>query len=58
MGLFYVNLETKAGPVALPNSGVLASAIGPGARSPGDEDEEQPEETRQEPGPEHGGPRR
>ncbi|MBA2274880.1 MAG: mechanosensitive ion channel family protein [Actinobacteria bacterium] len=60
MGLFYVNLATKAGPVALPNSGVLASAIGPGARTPEDEDEhdDKSDETRQDPGPEQGGPRR
>ncbi len=60
MGLFYVNLSTKAGPVALPNSGVLASAIGPGARTPEDEEEkdDQPDETPQDPGPEQGGPRR
>lgn len=61
MGLFYVNLNTKSGPVALPNSGVLASAIGPGARAPEDgEDEEadKPDETQQEPGPDQGGPRR
>ena len=59
MGLFYVNLDTKAGPVALPNSGVLASAVGPGARSPSDdEDDDAPDETQTEPGPEQGGPRR
>jgi small-conductance mechanosensitive channel len=59
MGLFYVNLATKAGPVALPNSGVLASAIGPGARAPEDnEDEDKPDETQQDPGPEQGGPQR
>ncbi len=59
MGLFYVNLATKAGPVALPNSGVLASAIGPGARTPeDDEDRDKPDETQQDPGPEQGGPRR
>ena len=34
MSLFYVALETKAGPVQLPNAGVLAAAIGPGARGP------------------------
>jgi small conductance mechanosensitive channel len=33
MGLFYVKLETKTGPVALPNAGVLASAVGPGVRA-------------------------
>lgn len=33
MSLFYVRMETSQGPVALPNAGVLASAVGPGARS-------------------------
>jgi small-conductance mechanosensitive channel len=37
MGLYYVTLETETGTVALPNAGVLASAIGPGARSSADE---------------------
>lgn len=50
MGLFYVSLQTKLGPVQLPNAGVLASAIGPGARSPDDEPEME-----DDPGPEHGG---
>lgn len=43
MGLFYVRLQTEYGPVQLPNAGVLASAIGPGARSPKEEPQEQPE---------------
>ena len=38
IGLFYVNMTTERGPVALPNAGVLAAAVGPGARSP-EEDE-------------------
>lgn len=47
MSLFYVHLSTTNGPVALPNAGVLASAIGPGARAAKDEpkvemDEEPP----------------
>lgn len=50
MGLFYVRLETDLGPVQLPNAGVLASAVGPGARSPDEEPEEE-----QDPGPAHGG---
>lgn len=33
MGLFYVGLATENGPVALPNAGVLTAAIGPGART-------------------------
>jgi small conductance mechanosensitive channel len=41
MSLFYVKLQTTTGPVSLPNSGVLASAIGPGVRAaeePAEED--------------------
>jgi small-conductance mechanosensitive channel len=49
MGLFYVSLNTERGPVQLPNAGVLASAVGPGAR--GDDDEEIDDD----PGPQHGG---
>ena len=54
MSLFYVHLVTDHGAVALPNAGVLASAIGPGARSPKDEREpdEQPPDDH---GPAHGG---
>jgi small-conductance mechanosensitive channel len=33
MGLFYVDVLTEMGPVKLPNAGVLAGAVGPGARS-------------------------
>lgn len=45
MSLFYVHLMTASGPVSLPNAGVLASAIGPGARSDKkDEEEELPDE--------------
>lgn len=51
MGLFYVSLATERGPVQLPNAGVLASAVGPGARSP---DDEEPE-VEDDPGPAHGG---
>ena len=53
MSLFYVDLQTPSGPVKLPNSGVLASAIGPGARVPSDE---QPRPERQEVDPAEGGP--
>lgn len=42
MGLFYVTLQTVRGSVQLPNSGVLASAIGPGAR--GSSDDEPPDD--------------
>ncbi|MGH2827653.1 MAG: mechanosensitive ion channel domain-containing protein [Actinomycetota bacterium] len=38
MGMFYVDMVTDNGPVKLPNAGVLASAIGPGARAPANED--------------------
>jgi small-conductance mechanosensitive channel len=41
MSLFYVKVETAQGPVALPNAAVLASAIGPGARTPKDEKEDE-----------------
>jgi small-conductance mechanosensitive channel len=40
MGLFYVRLQTKTGPAALPNAGVLASAIGPGVRAATHDDAE------------------
>lgn len=33
MSLFYVRMLTSRGPVVLPNAGVLAAAVGPGARS-------------------------
>ncbi len=33
MSLFYVRMLTNRGPVVLPNAGVLAAAVGPGARS-------------------------
>ena len=63
MSMFYVHLETEIGPVALPNAGVLAAAVGPGARSVTTEDkenegaeEDQAMPTRPEPGPAHGGP--
>ncbi len=51
MSLYYVHLLTDQGAVALPNAGVLASAVGPGAR-PKEEEEEPPEK---DPGPAHGG---
>lgn len=63
MSMFYVHLETEIGPVALPNAGVLAAAVGPGARSVTTEDKEneESEEKDKEPaqipetGPAHGG---
>lgn len=52
MSMFYVHMLTTKGPVALPNAGVLAAAIGPGARSePEENEEEEPS-----PGPREGGP--
>lgn len=46
MTLFYVHLATELGPVMLPNAGVLASAVGPGARAEKqkerDEEEDKP----------------
>jgi small-conductance mechanosensitive channel len=49
MGMFYVDLVTDNGPVKLPNAGVLASAIGPGARAPAAEDEPIDENTVEHP---------
>lgn len=49
MSLFYVRMLTKRGPVVLPNAGVLAAAVGPGARSADPDDED-------DAGPETGGP--
>ncbi|MQA99769.1 MAG: mechanosensitive ion channel [Actinobacteria bacterium] len=37
MGFFYVKIQTKRGRVELPNAVALASAVGPGVRSPSDE---------------------
>ena len=54
MSLFYVDLVTDSGPVKLPNAGVLASAIGPGARAKKDEPEDE-EPNRDDPGLAHGG---
>ncbi|HEU4480774.1 MAG TPA: mechanosensitive ion channel family protein [Actinomycetota bacterium] len=51
MSLFYVDIITDRGPVKLPNAGVLASAIGPGARSP----DEEPDEEEIDPGTAQGG---
>ena len=52
MSLYYVQLVTAQGPVQLPNAGVLASAVGPGARSPKDEPNE---ELQDDPGAAQGG---
>ncbi len=52
MTLFYVRIETENGPVLLPNSGVLASSIGPGARAKKEEDKTEEEE---QPSPQSGG---
>jgi small-conductance mechanosensitive channel len=53
MTMYYVHLDTIRGPVQLPNAGVLAAAIGPGAKSPDVEEEEG--EAEADPGPAHGG---
>jgi small-conductance mechanosensitive channel len=64
MTMFYVRMVTDQGPVLLPNAGVLAAAIGPGATTPKEEEEESEEdeaagdvESTEEldPGPRHGG---
>ena len=54
MSLFYVDIMTATGEVKLPNAGVLASAIGPGARTKKDEAEPE-EEEKQDPGVAQGG---
>ncbi len=43
MGLFYVRMMTDQGSVQLPNSGVLAAAIGPGAAQSAQKDPERDE---------------
>jgi small conductance mechanosensitive channel len=55
MSLFYVHLVTTHGPVLLPNAGVLASAVGPGARSVTPEEGEEEEEKKDDPPPAQGG---
>lgn len=55
MSMFYVHMQTDRGPVALPNAGVLAAAIGPGARSAEETDEEE-EDSGAQAGPAEGGP--
>ena len=44
LGIFYVDMVTAQGPVKLPNAGVLAAAVGPGARAPKEEEPEAEEE--------------
>ena len=59
MSMFYVHLQTEQGPVQLPNAGVLAAAIGPGARGAPEENEDEPEKpegARADAGPSQGGP--
>lgn len=46
--LFYVHMSTERGPVALPNAGVLAAAIGPGVKTPPSEEEETEEQRRED----------
>lgn len=55
MSLFYVHLQAPNGPVQLPNAGVLASAVGPGARTATPDDEKDEEERTEDPPPAHGG---
>jgi small-conductance mechanosensitive channel len=60
MTLFYVHITTERGPVMLPNAGVLASAVGPGARAektdePSDEPTDEPKAEKQPAGPSEGG---
>ena len=55
LGLFYVDMVTAQGPVKLPNAGVLAAAIGPGARAPKDEEPEEEEEHQGQAPPSEGG---
>ena len=55
MTLFYVHLVTERGPVVLPNAGVLASAIGPGARPKQDEKAAEDDQEQEAPGPHAGG---
>jgi len=52
MGFFYVKIQTRSGRVELPNAVALASAVGPGVKTPSDdasgssaEEEEEPETT-------------
>jgi small-conductance mechanosensitive channel len=52
MSFFYVDMVTDRGAVKLPNAGVLAAAIGPGARAPKDEE---PDEEEQQASPSQGG---
>ena len=44
MGLFYMQMHTDRDPVALPNGAVIASAVGPGARAPKDDEKETEED--------------
>jgi small-conductance mechanosensitive channel len=55
LGIFYVDMITDRGPVKLPNAGVLAAAIGPGARTTKDEEEEAEEEHQGQAPPSEGG---
>jgi small-conductance mechanosensitive channel len=50
MTLFYVHIATERGPVMLPNAGVLASAVGPGARA--EKQKEREEDQKEAPQPE------
>ena len=56
MTMFYVHMITDEGPVLLPNAGVLAAAVGPGAALHElDELEEQKKTEELDPGAQQGG---
>jgi small-conductance mechanosensitive channel len=52
MTLFYVHVATERGPVMLPNAGVLASAVGPGARAEKQKEREEEDDSPEKPQPE------
>jgi small-conductance mechanosensitive channel len=54
MTLFYIHITTERGPVMLPNAGVLASAVGPGARA--EKTDEPSDGSTDEPGKQAAGP--
>jgi small-conductance mechanosensitive channel len=50
-GLIYTTIVTEDGPINLPNSGLLAAAIGPAHEPPHVEPEQEPDDGRDEPEP-------